>query len=128
MEVESPRVARPGLPLLPESPGKEVVRNLVIWWLDQKDMEAIGDRLSVNFPDWLRDEYRSLFWRAGRARLWVADHFGDVGVNPWPVTPMTNRLEQCGGIVIEEKHLPLIAELPGLVTDLRLQRALEKKN
>jgi hypothetical protein len=95
---------------------------IVIWWLTQNDCTAIGKDLPESFPEYVRREYRSRLGSAGRARLWASKHFGFVGIYPWPNTPLSKSLEAAGGIVIYKRDLPLLTEMPGLCTDIKLQR------
>lgn len=96
--------------------------DLLIWWLDAEDLRAIGDP-PAGFPSCLAAEVSSLRGRAGRGRLWARDWLGDVKVTvPWPETPLGRRLERCGGIVIHPGEVQLVADLPGILTDLALRR------
>lgn len=104
---------------------------LLIWWTNQNDCEAIGERLksTAALPQYLPEQYESCFGRVGVRLLWVAEQFGDVVVSPWPNTPLANVIDgdtsfgqsYCG-IVIRDVDVPLLAELPGIITDLNLRR------
>jgi len=99
---------------------------MLIWWLSGEDQEAIGDP-SGTWPVWLRIEYEGRMGRAGRGRLWIADKFAPMApridsTHPGWQTPIGKIAALRGGIVIGEEDLPLLADLPGLVTDLQLQR------
>jgi hypothetical protein len=100
----------------------------LIWWTSEADCLAITRRregcLNVpGAPAYLRKQYSSRYGRNGRGRLWVAKQFGEVAVDPWPNTPFARRLgNACAGIVIAPEDLRFIAKLPGVVTDLRLNR------
>lgn len=96
--------------------------DLVIWWLDQADCEAIGQELPGLAPAYLMEQYKYRFGRPGRGRLWVDPQFGSVAVEPWPMNPLSQRLAACAGIVMRSEHLSHIEQLPGLVTDLQLHR------
>lgn len=95
-----------------------------IWWLEQADYEAIGDELPASFPAYLKTEYESRRGRGGRGRLWVAREFGEVGVDPWPDNAMARRLggDDFGGIVIHDEHAAFLQRLPGVITDMHLNR------
>lgn len=101
----------------------------LIWWLSAADIEAIGEPRET-WPSWLREEFVSIRGRAGRRRLWVArEVFGqaaETGLgldgDAWE-TPIGKIAERCGGIMVRADDLPLLADLPGLVTDLRPPRA-----
>lgn len=98
--------------------------NVVLWWTDQAECEAIGERLPPDYPAYLRDQYASRYGRNGRGRLCVADEFGEVEVDPWPETPMARALGQrSAGIAVRAEDIRLLRTLPGLITDLRLDRA-----
>jgi hypothetical protein len=119
-----------------------------IWWLSQEDQETLGDiprhddpdqaqELAAyrgpDLPNYIRLEYRSREGRAGRGRLWVSDQLGlprEFEI-PWAENTLTKLLEgyqddfrhwhgSYGGIVIWARDVPLVACLPGLVTDLDL--------
>lgn len=95
---------------------------MIIWWLTQPDCEAIGD-LPDAFPEDARDMYNSRLGRSGRGRLWLPPGV-KIGVDPWPDTPLAKFLERqdAGGLVLDRSILPLLAELPGLATDMQLRR------
>lgn len=93
-----------------------------IWWLNQQDCDAIGPRLERRFPSYLHKQYESRCGRPGRGRLWAAEQFGEVSVT-WNNSPLCLVLERCGGIVIREGDVVLLAGMPGIVTDMDLQRA-----
>jgi len=122
----------------------------LIWWVNESVYKAVGlafaldgddeptdrvisaagwmDRnaLPKKFPEYLRTQYESRYGRPGRCRLWVADHFGDVSVKPWPKTPLARWLsnEDYGGIVIAVSEYVTLMNLnyPGVFTDLELER------
>ena len=106
---------------------------IVLWWLSQGECQAIGDRLPKGMPVYIRDQYASRYGRPGRGRLWVDKfienwHGGKVSVDPWPHTPMGKFLaEGHGGIAILTDDLPWIAQFPGIVTDLKLNRFTGEK-
>ena len=94
-----------------------------IWWLNQKDCQTIGDKLSDDIPSYLKNEYESMLYRSGRGRLWVGKHFKDASVSPWPETPLAKLLgEDYGGIVIDDQDSLLIKDLPGIVTNMKLEK------
>lgn len=93
----------------------------LIWWLSQAEMEIIGNELPFIFPKYLRDQYRSSWGRAGRGRLWINEQFGAIEF-PWPETAITQWLEQCSGVVIHFDDRKFLKDLPGLLTDLKMQR------
>lgn len=101
-----------------------------IWWLTQQDEDAIGPAAPEDWPIWLRAEYRSLCGRPRRGRLWVSALFPGFSGIPWPdpETPLARRLGDsagkysAGGIVVSANVLPLLADMPGMLTDLSLHR------
>jgi hypothetical protein len=68
----------------------------------------------------------SRYGRYGRGRLWVADEFPDVTVDPWPDTALAKYLGPDGqgaaGIVIWAADAHKLADFPGIITDIRLRR------
>jgi hypothetical protein len=95
---------------------------LAIWWLTQEECEAIrqSDR---NLPGYLGEEFDSRHGRPGRGRLWVPKNLGTAEVKPWPNKPMARFLgANAGGIVIDRDDVPMLAEFPGIVTDMELRR------
>ncbi len=106
------------------------VNELAIWWLSQSDSEILSDGNEELFPpdilpDYLEDEVMSRYGRPARGRLWVSMAQG-FKINdlkwPDPETPLAKHCGLCGGIVLWRKDLPSLATLPGLVTDMNLQR------
>lgn len=97
--------------------------DLRIWWLDQEDCQAIGPKLPDHFPPHLVGQYESRLGRPGRGRLWVDPSFGDVKTEVWPDTPLGRRLQDCAGIVCLFGDLVLLHNMPGIVTDLQVNRA-----
>lgn len=94
--------------------------DLLIWWTAQDECEAIGDELAEATPEYIRSEYRSRLGRNGRGRLWSANQFGDVGI-PWDESkPATRLAGKRGGIVIWASDAAHVFDLPGFLTDLRL--------
>jgi hypothetical protein len=102
---------------------------LYIWWLDQPAWEAAErDHRSqlAHLPRYLIREFRSREGRGGRLRLWVAPHLPrNVRAAPmgktngaWPAY----LNDDMGGLVFEAQYLPLLAGLPGVITDLRLRQ------
>jgi hypothetical protein len=101
------------------------VSELAIWWLTQEDCELIGGNLPNVSPEYLKSQYRSRLGRPGRGRLWVDDDegFGITDIE-WPEGdhPIAEHCSYCGGIVMWRKDLDALAILPGLVTDMHLNR------
>jgi len=105
---------------------------LLVWWTSQQDLEWYATKYDVEepppYPDWpeyLLSELRSRFGRNGRGRLWIAldSGFGGVSISPWPNTPLAAWAEKyAGGIVIRAEDSLLLRDVPGVITDLRMQR------
>lgn len=96
----------------------------LIWWTSSADMDELrrGKR-RYRLPRYLREQIGSRDGRAGRGRLWVDESFGDVAVDPWPETPFAKLLgEKFAGIIIHRQDLQDVMRMPGVVTDLNLQR------
>jgi hypothetical protein len=109
-----------------------ITRDVAIWWLSQHNMQAIeaNGGLGDDLPSWLKTEFRSLYGRNGRGRLWVSEAFDVNGEStisaiqfPEPPTFLSAYLsEHCGGIVIAETLASQLIGMPGVITDLRLRR------
>lgn len=107
------------------------VNELAIWWLSQQDCEIIIDEHPEDdiapdiLPGYLKIEFRSRYGRPGRGRLWVSID-EDFKVNdiswPEPETPLAKHCGLCGGIVMWRKDLDALSILPGIVTDMFLNR------
>lgn len=95
--------------------------DVLIWWLSQSDV-LFMERWPL--PERLAGQLRSCSGRNGRGRLWIDPglKLGTVEVTGWPGTPLARHCEERAGVVILRSELPLLAQLPGLVTDLKLQR------
>lgn len=103
--------------------------DILIWWTAQDECEAMGDTLDDRFPAYIRAEYRSRYGRNGRGRLWSDAQFGNVGI-PWDTAKPASRLADVrGGIVINASDAHHVFDLPGFLTDLKLNfiNALEQE-
>ena len=103
------------------------VNSLAIWWLSQADCEAIAvDEHAPEgelLPQYLKDEFNSRYGRPGRGRLWIPEGIDGFDVSwPEPETPIAKICGNCGGIVFWRKDMDALSILPGLVTDLFLNR------
>lgn len=103
-------------------------RTIAVWWTDQACCEAIGDQDNAPrwLPEYVREQYWSRYGRAGRGRLWAHERFQDLGririAWPDPETPLARWLGKgFAGIVIEAADVPLLHDLPGVVTDMWLR-------
>lgn len=115
------------------SPYERMRAEFAIWWLSPEDLRAIDEELEWPQapPVYLLREIEDLRGRAGRGRLWFATElragrnpWDDPKVDPWPDTPLSRRLQDCGGIVIRALDVALLRTMPGVVTDLKLDRLL----
>ncbi len=94
-----------------------------IWWLDQSECESIEESEETKLPEYIQKEFRSRCGRAGRGRLWSSDKFENIGVDPWPDTILSRYLSKdSGGIVFLPEDLQYVKDLPGTITDLKLNR------
>lgn len=92
-----------------------------IWWLDQAQCESINKEEQSRLPPHIADELQSRWGRAGRGRLW--SKVEGFEVNPWPDTAMARYLaEHSGGIVFPASDFDLLKDLPGIITDNKLNR------
>jgi len=94
---------------------------VVVWWLTEDDCHALGEPGIVDtmdLPDYIKREYSSRYGRAGRGRLWGLPS----SIDPWPDTPLSRIAERAGGIVFHRRDIDAVFLLPGMVTDLWLNR------
>lgn len=103
------------------------MNDLLIWWISGNDCELIGDNLdSDHIPSYICDQYRSRIGRDGRGRLWIEPSLGFQGSTTKAfevITPLTRYLEiLCGGIMFLPEHKHHFQNLPGVITNLKLQR------
>jgi hypothetical protein len=106
-----------GIPALPT--------DALIWWTSGRDCDRIGRMALLVLPDYLMDQLSSREGRSGRGRLWVDDDlWPDLEEIPWP-NPETARAkalaDQYAGIVIRMEDAQRVIDLPGIITDLRLE-------
>lgn len=106
------------------------VKELAVWWLSQADSQAIAvsERAPGNlgWPEYLVSEFNSRYGRAGRGRLWVPPGITIRDIHwPDPETPIATICSNCGGIVFWRKDIEAIKQLPGLITDMELNRFFE---
>jgi len=106
---------------------KATMEQYLVWWVNQVDCEAIGEKLNQALPTapvYLQTQYISRYGRGGRGRLWISPLLNlpsDVAIDPWPSTPLGEVLAgDYGGIVIKAEDAPWA--LPGVITDLKLRR------
>ena len=106
----------------------EADNQFLVWWLSESEYQQIGSRTQTPkryapWPSYLTEQYHAREGRPGNGRLWVAKQFGEVGIDPWPDTPLAKRLGvSYGGIVIQWSDQHHIQRLAGIVTDLSLNR------
>ena len=115
---------------------------MYIWWLNQSQCEEAydivansilansGDRIRTSeiLPEYLQVELCSREGRSGRGRLWIHKSLPNVGVDPWPDTELAHQFAgergpefDAGGIVFKEEDLDLVRQLPGIITNLKLE-------
>lgn len=120
---------------------------LAIWWVSEADCKKIGEPMydsdfeaereelypdgvpagailmsQLPMPDYIRQEYSSRYGRAGRGRLWIPDGITlPGGIAPWlEHHPVYQAAGKCGGIVFRRSDLAEMLELPGFVTDAKM--------
>lgn len=127
--------------------------DILIWWTSEIDCRVIGephdqtdpDDATEGDPDGIHDtsrsplpaylvtEYGSRYGRHGRGRLWVPDGIpwaaGRDGIDPWPETQIARMIDRYGhaGIVFHRSDLPIVAAMPGFVTDMALRLVLPER-
>lgn len=97
------------------------MNDYLIWWTDQAECEAILDTsAAVDFPSYLYTQFQSRLGRNGRGRLWTPLHIPIRNIE-WDDDKPAGRLaEKRAGIVIEAKDKAAVFNLPGFLTDLKL--------
>lgn len=97
---------------------------IYIWWLNQSQTESVLQMEIVkNMPEYIQKQLENRHGRAGRGRLWVADGLGHVQVDPWPDTPLAKDLgSDFGGITFRSKDYYILKNLPGIITDTKLNK------
>lgn len=119
-----------------------MTKHYVIWWTNQCDAEMVNaiyeaeylatdlpPRFSLDWPEYLHDQWESRYGRAGRGRLWNAfpEDFPN-GVDPWPTYRYAEMIggshdrHSAAGIVIPLEDLHHVIGLPGFVTNDQLSR------
>ena len=99
----------------------------LVWWISPEEVWAIrSEKLDKRgWPPWLATVFVSIAGRKGHGRVSVAGHLGQVGIPPahpaWQ-SPLGKVCANRSGIVLTAAELPLLFDLPGLVTDLGLRR------
>jgi len=123
--------------MIEPGPFEEAGNLYLIWWTNQQDcvmikalaVEARGltagfseDDGVPGWPSYLADQYSGRYGRSGRGRLWIAAEVGaPEGLSPWPNTALGRHLALYhAGIVIHADDLHHVINLPGIVTDMRL--------
>ena len=102
--------------------------DLAIWWLNQRECETVCGETETapeSLPEYVRREVQSRYGRNGRGRLWIPKEIDDgtVAVDPWPDNAMARQIgDTHGGIVLYRVDQPRIASMPGILTDMRLNR------
>lgn len=101
---------------------------LAIWWLCHGDREAIGVHLNSSLPGYLRVAYHESRGSPGMGWLWVGSRYAGTCIQERPDTPLARLLrgefgeKTYAGIVIRDVDIPLLKDLPGIITDLKLRR------
>ena len=81
-------------------------------------------------PAYIQEQYRSRYGRNGRGRLWIDDSMFSrrIQVASWPQTPLGYVLgetimgQSYAGIVVKNDDVKLLRDMPGVVTDMKIQR------
>ena len=103
-------------------------KELLIWWTTNTEaIAAIGDDAPARLPEYVRAQYqhrRRFLGGAGKPKtLWVDSKFGEREISEWPDTFIGRMIrdDTSQGIVFASNDLKPFRDLPGLVTDFRLQ-------
>ncbi len=105
---------------------KELPKNLLIWWLTGDEQAQVTKKEWLRVPIYIKDELKSIEGRERRGRLWVPKDIELEGIEWDYKHPNTERLEKAGGIVFHSEDKEFLEELPGLITDLKLDTAMEE--
>lgn len=93
-----------------------------IWWLTRDEIETIDE---FGLPTWLPESLADLYKRAHTAKGFAL--FGHssvmIAMRGWPNGALAAHLRRrCVGVVVERSVVSRLLNLPGLVTDLHIQR------
>lgn len=103
--------------------GKEKTMEIfLVWWLSQSDYYDLSDEIRSNLPPYIAEEVSSREGRAGRGRLWIPQSI-DLKEIDWSDDHYNARriiANSAGGIVFRLKDFDKIKNLPGFVTDTKL--------
>jgi len=95
----------------------------LIFWTQQADDERIEQgNLAKNCPRYIKRQLQSRYGRNGRGRLWVADGIPVKEIVWNDSKPAAQYAGNAGGIVIHGRDYNTVKDLPGMVTDLELNR------
>lgn len=108
-------------PAVVVEPQQYTADDFYIWWLNQDATKVVSDHLDIprGWPEYLVSEVRSREGRNGKAQLWV----NPIHMKMFPNLPKDldyGPYEDCGGIVFLAKHIHLLKNLPGVITNRRL--------
>lgn len=101
--------------------------DLLIWWLDKEDCEAVEILFSKSYqtglPLYLLDTFRSCSVHGiYNGCTWAHSSLPDnMVVDPWPTHAIGDLLRETSlGIVFRKKELQVVRQFPGLITDFQL--------
>lgn len=107
---------------------KELPKGLLVWWLTEEEQEQITPEQWLRVPIYIKNELSALEGRQRRGRLWVPKDI-DVEEIHWDDKhPNAQRLGRSGGIVFHDSDKEALVELPGLITDLKLDTQTQEKS
>lgn len=96
-----------------------------IWWLDPLALDILESDLEkegvLSLPTHIVSELVSIFGRNPRGRLWDSHDTG-LAVEPWPETALARYCSECAGLVVDRQDLTSLKNLPGILTDFKLEK------
>jgi hypothetical protein len=93
-----------------------------IWWTTQLDCESISEKIKETLPVYIKEQLSSREGRSGRGRLWIPGECKTKGIDWNYDSPVQNVCSHSAGIVFLEMDKDFIKPLPGIITDLELNR------
>ena len=98
-----------------------MTKNILVWWLNQKEIEAIN-KMELDLPAYIDNEMIRKFKAVGKRRFFIPNEIDCVQTNWNPKNPICKliTLSSAGGIVFHATDFDKVKELPGFITDINL--------